>query len=111
LGLGLLEDDADVLLLPLALAAAEEDWVADAEDDCRLAVAVLLSALVDRALASALVLLVAVAPAAAEEEVVVFPSSLELLSDLVSASASGPASAPPVLLPVVLALVTLDMET
>jgi hypothetical protein len=109
LGLGLLEDDADVLLLPLALAAAEEDWVADAEDDCRLAVAVLLSALVDRALASALVLLVAVAPAAAEEEVVVFPSSL--LSDLASASASGPASAPPVLLPVVLALVTLDMET
>jgi len=109
LGLGLLEDDADVLLLPLALAAAEEDWVADAEDDCRLAVAVLLSALVDRALASALVLLVAVAPAAAEEEVVVFPSSL--LSDLASASASGPASAPPVLLPVVLVLVTLDMET
>ena len=109
MGLGLLEDDADVLLLPLALAAAEEDWVADAEDDCRLAVAVLLSALVDRALASALVLLVAVAPAAAEEEVVVFPSSL--LSDLASASASGPASAPPVLLPVVLALVTLDMET
>ena len=109
MGLGLLEDDADVLLLAWALAAAEEDWVADAEDDCRLAVAVLLSALVDRALASALVLLVAVAPAAAEEEVVVFPSSL--LSDLASASASGPASAPPVLLPVVLALVTLDMET